>query len=208
MRKISPELTTANPPLFAEKDWPWANIRSHLPLLYMWDAYHSMAFAKRCHVHTWDPNWQTLGHREVERANLTTAPPGLPLEYKILNLLGEVVWAGVSVKLSNPSLVTLFYALCTSAILGMYVRTYVFLKLQFSHLGLWTKFFFHMCHSSLSSSTHSLSIGWSAISLGWPSSVPQTRWGPPRLCSCSTLFFLCHIIYSANFLFNWGNTSL
>ena len=53
LRTISPELTSAaNPPLFAEEDWPGANIRAHLPLLYTWDAYHSMAFAKRCHVHT------------------------------------------------------------------------------------------------------------------------------------------------------------
>ena len=43
LRKFSPELTTANPPLFAEEDWPWANIHAHLPLLYTWDAYHSMA---------------------------------------------------------------------------------------------------------------------------------------------------------------------
>ena len=44
LKKISPELTsTANPPLFAEEDWPWANNRAHLPLLYMWDACHSMA---------------------------------------------------------------------------------------------------------------------------------------------------------------------
>ena len=36
LRKISPELTsTANPPLFAEEDQPLANIRAHLPLLYM-----------------------------------------------------------------------------------------------------------------------------------------------------------------------------
>ena len=36
---IGPELTsTANPPLFAEEDWPWANTRAHFPLLYMWDA--------------------------------------------------------------------------------------------------------------------------------------------------------------------------
>ena len=42
--KINPELTSAaNPPLFAEEHWPWANVRAHLPLLYMWDAYHSMA---------------------------------------------------------------------------------------------------------------------------------------------------------------------
>ena len=38
LRKMSPELTAANPPLFAEEDWPWANICAHLPLLYMWDA--------------------------------------------------------------------------------------------------------------------------------------------------------------------------
>ena len=44
LRKISPELTAANPPLFAEEDWPWANIHAHLPLLYMRDAYHSMAW--------------------------------------------------------------------------------------------------------------------------------------------------------------------
>ena len=44
LRKISPELTSAaNPPLFAEEDWPWANIHAHLPLLYLWHAYHSMA---------------------------------------------------------------------------------------------------------------------------------------------------------------------
>ena len=44
LRKISPELTSAtNPPLFAEEDWPWANNHAHLPLLYMWDACHSMA---------------------------------------------------------------------------------------------------------------------------------------------------------------------
>ena len=45
-RKISPTLTSANPPLFSEEDWPWARIHAHLPLLYTWDAYDSMA----CHV--------------------------------------------------------------------------------------------------------------------------------------------------------------
>ena len=43
LRKISPELTTANPPLFAEEAWPLANICAQLPLLYTWDTYHSMA---------------------------------------------------------------------------------------------------------------------------------------------------------------------
>ena len=45
LRKISPELTaTANSSLFAEEDLSWANICAHLPLLYMWDACHSMAW--------------------------------------------------------------------------------------------------------------------------------------------------------------------
>ena len=43
LRKVSPELTAANPPLFAEEDWPWASIHAHPPLLYVWDACHSMA---------------------------------------------------------------------------------------------------------------------------------------------------------------------
>ena len=42
----------------------------------MWDASHSMAFAKRCRVHTWDPNRRTPGCREAERVNFTAAPPG------------------------------------------------------------------------------------------------------------------------------------
>ena len=36
-------------------------------------------FAKRCHVCTRDPNWQTPGHREAEHSNLTTVPPCPPL---------------------------------------------------------------------------------------------------------------------------------
>ena len=39
LRKIKPKLTSAaNPSLFAEEDWPQANIHAHLPLLCMWDA--------------------------------------------------------------------------------------------------------------------------------------------------------------------------
>ena len=37
-----------------------------------------MAFAKRCHVHTRDPNRRTPGCREAEHVNLTDAPPGRP----------------------------------------------------------------------------------------------------------------------------------
>ena len=46
LRKISPELTSATNPhlFFAEEDQPEANIRAHLPLPYIWDACHSMAW--------------------------------------------------------------------------------------------------------------------------------------------------------------------
>ena len=81
LRKISPELTTANPPLSAEEDWPWANIHAPLPLLSTWDTYHHVACAKRCHVCTWDPNRLTLGHWEAERAHLTAVPQGWPLPW-------------------------------------------------------------------------------------------------------------------------------
>ena len=46
-----------------------------------------MAFAKWCHVGTWDPNRQTPGHREAECANLSAAPLGRPLG--VLNLTDE-----------------------------------------------------------------------------------------------------------------------
>ena len=63
LMKINPKLTSAtNPPLFAEEDWPWAHIRVHLPLLYMWDTYHCMA-DRRCHVCTQDPNRWTPGRQ-------------------------------------------------------------------------------------------------------------------------------------------------
>ena len=69
-------LTAANPPLFAEEDWPWANIHAHLPLLYMWDAYHSIA----CHVVLSAPGiWTSQPQAaEAERVHLTAAPPGWP----------------------------------------------------------------------------------------------------------------------------------
>ena len=73
LRKISPELPAANPPLFAEEDWPWANIRAHLPLLYMWDAYHSVVWQAVPCPH-FEP-WAT----EAKHVNLITALPGQPL---------------------------------------------------------------------------------------------------------------------------------
>ena len=79
LRKISPELTSAaNPPLFAEEDWPWANIHTHLLLLYMWDACHSMAWQVVCKStpRIWIGKPQAA---EVECAHLTAEPLGWPL---------------------------------------------------------------------------------------------------------------------------------
>ena len=71
LRKTSPELTyTANPPLFAKEDWPWANICDHLPLFCMWDTSQSMAW--------WTVHWSAPRIRtrktqsaEAELGNLT-----------------------------------------------------------------------------------------------------------------------------------------
>ena len=78
MRKISPELTSAANPLYAEEDWPWANICAHLPLLYMWDACHSMAWQA---VSRSIPGIQTGEPRAAEamHANLIAVPLGWPL---------------------------------------------------------------------------------------------------------------------------------
>ena len=63
-KKINPELKSAtNPPLFAEECWPCTNIGAHLPLLYMWDACHSMA----CQA-------MPCPHPESEPANTGLAP--------------------------------------------------------------------------------------------------------------------------------------
>ena len=65
LRKIRPDLTSAtNPPLFAEEDWPWANICAHLPLFYTWDACHSVAWQA---VHRSVPGIQT-GESQVAAA--------------------------------------------------------------------------------------------------------------------------------------------
>ena len=76
LMKLSPELTSAaNTPLFAEEDWPWANIQVHLPLVYMWDTCHSMAWQAMCSsapsIWTGKP-WAT----KAECMNLTAAAPG------------------------------------------------------------------------------------------------------------------------------------
>ena len=78
LRKINPELTSfANPPLFAEEDWPWANICAHLPLLYMWDAYYSMACQAMLCLHPGSD--QQTRAAKAECAHLTAVPPGQPL---------------------------------------------------------------------------------------------------------------------------------
>ena len=78
---MGPELTAANPPLFSEENWPWANIRAHLPLLYMWDAYYTMALPRNAMS---APGIQTRQPQatEEESAHLTNAAPlGRPPEY-------------------------------------------------------------------------------------------------------------------------------
>ena len=65
LRKLSPQLTFANPPLFSEENWPWANNCARLPLLYMWDACHGMA-------------WQAM-RRSVPRIK-TSEPEAEPCE--------------------------------------------------------------------------------------------------------------------------------
>ena len=78
LRKISSELTSAaNPLLFAEEDWPWANILAPFPLLYMWDTCHSMAWQAVQRSPPGTPTgkpWAT----KVACPNLTAALPGWP----------------------------------------------------------------------------------------------------------------------------------
>ena len=91
LRKISPELTSAaNPPLFAEEDRPWAHIRAHLSLLYMWDACHSMACQAVPCPHA-GSELVNPGPPEAEHAHLTGAPPGRPPDY-ILDFTPTSVW--------------------------------------------------------------------------------------------------------------------
>ena len=81
LRNISPELTSvANPPLFAEEDWPWATICACLPLFHMRDAYHSMVWQV---VHRSAPSIRTREPlaAKVEHANPTAVPPGWHLHF-------------------------------------------------------------------------------------------------------------------------------
>ena len=101
LRKISPELTsTINPPLFAEEDWPWANIWAHLPLLYMQDTCHSMACQVMPCLH---PGSKPLNSKP-ERGNLTAVPPGRPTSLAFLFISGLVSLTWILKALSNPFL--------------------------------------------------------------------------------------------------------
>ena len=74
LRKISPELSAANPPLFAEEDSSWANIHAFLPLFFCICETPTTAWlAKWCHVRTRDLNRRTPGC-QAECAHLTTEP--------------------------------------------------------------------------------------------------------------------------------------
>ena len=99
LRKISPELTSAsNPPLFAEVDWPWANIRAHLPLLYMWDACHSMAWWA---VHRSTPKIRTSQCRatKAEHGQSTSAPLGRSLKIYFLTVTIEWIFQSPVLKI-------------------------------------------------------------------------------------------------------------
>ena len=85
LRMISHKLTTASPPLFAEEAWPWANVHAHLPLLYTWEAYHTMV----CQVVPCPHPGSELanpGPLRTGRANLTAVPPGRPLKVILSSL--------------------------------------------------------------------------------------------------------------------------
>ena len=63
LRKISPELTsTTNPPLFAEEDYPWANICAHLPPFFFICGTPATAWLINCAL-VWarDPKGWSLG---------------------------------------------------------------------------------------------------------------------------------------------------
>ena len=86
LRKISPELTAANPPLFAEEDWPWANICAHLPPLFLYVGrlpQHGLPSSAMSAPGIWTGEPRAA---EVECTHLTTARPGRPLSYLFFEL--------------------------------------------------------------------------------------------------------------------------
>ena len=90
LRKISPELTSAANPLFAEKDWPWANICACLPLFYEGSLpQHGLISGARSTlgIRTWEP--QAADEEECE--DLTMRPLGQPQFHSYHILL--VLWS-------------------------------------------------------------------------------------------------------------------
>ena len=89
LRKISPELTSAtNPLLFAEEDWPWANICVYLPLL-LYVGHLPQHSLIRCAMSAPGIRIGKPRATEVEHENLTTAPQGQPWLFLILNCYYE-----------------------------------------------------------------------------------------------------------------------
>ena len=85
VRKIGPELTSM--PIFhflLKEGCHWANICAHLPLFYMWDPCHSMAWWAVCwsmpRIRTCKP-WAA----KAEHTNLITTPTGLALLFFLKN---------------------------------------------------------------------------------------------------------------------------
>ena len=103
LRKISPEVTSANPTLFAAEDWPWANIHAHLPLHFICGTLATAWLSKRCHVPTWDPNRWTLGcwSGMCEPNRCTTGPaPNLDIS----NMGSNLDYIGVALTSANSQI--------------------------------------------------------------------------------------------------------
>ena len=104
MRKISPELTSANNPLFAGEDWPWANISAYLPLLYMWDAATAW-LGKQCAGLC--PGSELVNPRSPKQSTETYRcaaglAPGNVL-FKAFDKYGQVTsWEGCACLYSHP----------------------------------------------------------------------------------------------------------
>ena len=100
LRKISPELTSAaNPPLFAMENWSWA--KSMPIFLYFICGMPATAWhAKRCHVHTQDPNWQTPGRWSGTWA-LNCCTTALAVAFTLISCLESDLLVPLSLNTKN-----------------------------------------------------------------------------------------------------------
>ena len=95
LRKISPELTfAANHPLFAEEDWPWANICA-IFLCFICGTPVIAWFAKQCHVRTGDPNQWTPGAQSGMCTLNRCATGPAPIQFHLKVYLGSCWFNGV-----------------------------------------------------------------------------------------------------------------